>query len=197
MNRNVGAIELADLLRASHIKRWHIISTCQPQTLAEHNYNVATIALALYNEIVGGDLTTAPRDIALLLAAALFHDATEARMGDIPTPGKHLIRTFSNPKIFDQMDDYLMATVPLVRPPATAVGTPLYDFIKMADYIDAAVWLNENKVGARAGEVAAKCWVNMELFVEELTASSGANWRGAVNKVLLTMLAPTLRSKLS
>lgn len=190
-------IELSDLLRAGHIKRWHIISTQQPQTLAEHNYNVATIALALYNEIVGGDLTDNPREIALLLAAALFHDATETRMGDIPTPGKWLIRHFGGDGIFDQIDNYLMEAIPLVRPLSSVAGTPVYDFIKMADYIDAAAWIHENKVGARAGEVAAKCWVNMELYVEELTASSGVDWREAVNKVLTAMLAPTLRSRLS
>jgi 5'-deoxynucleotidase YfbR-like HD superfamily hydrolase len=187
-------IGLQDLLRASHVKRWHIVQTAREQTLAEHNYAVATLALALYNDVVGDDLTAAPREIAMLVVAALFHDAPEVRTGDIPTPAKRMIRHFAGEDIFDKIENHINREVPLV---GGVVSDSLYNFIRMADTIEAAVWIRENGLGARAKEVADKCWRNMEDLTNQLQIGTGQDWRSAVNKALDALLAPRLVSTLS
>lgn len=190
-------IGLQDLLRASHIKRWHIVMTAQQQTLAEHNYAVATIALSLYN-----DLTPTPcvEDISALTLAALYHDASEVRTGDIPTPGKRLIRHFGGADIFDKIERHIKPETPFVGELTTKQCCScalISDIIKMADHIEAAVWIRENGVGARAKEVAEKCWRDMEDCANHLQAETELEWRAAVNRVLAALLAPTLLSSLS
>ena len=94
----IPQITIQDHIRASHVKRWHIVHTLTHQTLAEHNYNVATIALYLYNEIPVPERHD--RDVEHLLCHALTHDVVEIRTGDIPTPGKALIKHFAGDSIF-------------------------------------------------------------------------------------------------
>lgn len=187
-------IGLQDLLRAGHVKRWHIVHTATVQTLAEHNYMVATIALSLYNDVVGPDGTVG--GVAALLASALFHDATEVRTGDIPTPGKRLIKHFGGDEMFNKIEHYINKEIPLIGHEIER-NESTDPFIRMADLIEAAVWIRENWVGTRAEEVARKCWQDMEDFANHMHASSGENWRGAVNNVLEAMLAPRLTSALS
>jgi hypothetical protein len=186
-------IGLQDLLRASHIKRWHIVCTAQQQTLAEHNYGVATIALSLYNDLTP---TVCAEDISTLALAALYHDAPEVRTGDIPTPGKRLIRHFGGADIFDKIDRYIKPETPFIGG-QPSVNPLINDTVKMADYIEAAVWIRENGVGNRAKEVAEKCWRDMEDYANHLQAETELEWRAAVNRVLAALLAPTLLSSLS
>ena len=187
-------IDVSDLLRASHIKRWHIVQTSRGQTLAEHCYNVTTIALALYDKLVGIDVDAASHEICILAISALYHDATEIRTGDIPTPGKRLIKHFGVESIFNNLEQQINPEVPFLHTPHRKY---LNNFIKMADSIDAAVWIRENGVGARAQEVAARCWHAMEELVQQLTTETGGDWHTAVNGILTAMLAPRLSSNLS
>ena len=79
-----------DLMRASHVKRWHIVNTSKEQNLAEHQWNVTVIGLRLY------ELTEGREPPAGFIAALMFHDVAEIRYGDIPTPGKAFIREMLN-----------------------------------------------------------------------------------------------------
>lgn len=175
---------LADKLRAGHVKRWHLINTSRDQTLAEHAYMVAVIAVQLYRQMsctIGG---LPPH----FLEAALMHDASEVRTGDIPTPGKKLIKAFAGDGVFDEIDEVLWggAGMPHMNP-------DYYKYIHVADLIEAATWIRENGVGPRAAEVAAKCWEAMEAEVIAL----GPVWVENVNYVLSAFLCPRIRSELS
>ena len=189
-------LTLQDLLRAQHVKRWHIVNTSREQTLAEHQYNVTTIALALYNSLVGVDLVINAGEICVLTLAALYHDAPEVRTGDIPTPSKRLIRHFGGAELFDNIENLINPDIPFIGKPHSGVRS-LNNFIVMADHIDAAYWIREHAVGARAREVADKCWQNMEDKTNELSAGTDQNWRLAVNDVLVSLLCPTMKSSLS
>lgn len=189
-------IGLQDLLRAAHVKRWHIVATAQQQTLAEHNYAVATLALSLYNDVAP---SVRAEDMLLLVLASMYHDASEIRTGDIPTPGKRLIRYFAGEDIFNKIEDHINKAVPFSIAPNKQVEPEsiIKDAITMADHIEAAVWIRENGVGKRAEEVAAKCWRDMEDCANKLQADTGLDWRSAVNKALTALLAPALTSSLS
>ncbi len=193
-------IGLQDLLRASHVKRWHLCNVSKEQTLADHGYMVATIALQLYHHIMqptaANTTFLAGHEIALLTMAALYHDATEVRTGDIPTPGKRLLKGIAGSTLFDSIDNTLLPDLPFMGIPRSECSH-LSDFVEMADKIEAAAWIRENGVGPRAMEVADKCWYSMEMLVSEFELETNGPWRSAVNLVLEALMCPRLRSDLS
>lgn len=82
----------AYLSRMKLIKRWSLMRNISPENIAEHSLQVAQIAHALAvigNQRFGDD--TDARDVVLL---ALYHDAGEVLIGDLPTPVKYF-----NPQI--------------------------------------------------------------------------------------------------
>lgn len=73
---------IQDKLRASNVKRWHIVTTSRPQSMAEHSFNVAHIGVELC-EALGF-----PEWRERVAVLALYHDLEEIYKGDIPTPAK-------------------------------------------------------------------------------------------------------------
>lgn len=77
----------AYLSRMKFIKRWGLMHNTYPENIQEHSLRVAMIAHALAvirNRLYGG--TVNPERVALL---ALYHDAGEVLIGDLPAPVKH------------------------------------------------------------------------------------------------------------
>jgi 5'-deoxynucleotidase YfbR-like HD superfamily hydrolase len=77
-------MNIQDKLRASSVKRWHIVATSRTQSLAEHQWNVAMIVKELVRR-------HRPESVALrnqLVLDALEHDLEEVITGDTPTPEK-------------------------------------------------------------------------------------------------------------
>lgn len=84
----------AYLFRMKLIRRWGLMHTTYPENVQEHSQRVALIAHSLAmirNRLYGGDVN-ADRVAAL----ALYHDASEALIGDLPAPVKYF-----NPEIRD------------------------------------------------------------------------------------------------
>lgn len=188
----MSQITLYDLLRIGHIKRWHNVNTSRDQTVAEHSYVVAIIALDLFQSVVGidpdngdGSMNTAS-DIML---AAIFHDSTEVIIGDIPTPAKKLILgKVGDPDFFDQIEKSLMPHVPYSG--NRGFNSDAMDFVKMADRIESYYWITENGVGNHAKAVALANRGLMEAKVFELEQKSGTDWLNPVNRVLETLGMP-------
>lgn len=77
----------AYLSRMKFIKRWGLMHNTYPENIQEHSLRVAMIAHALAvirNRLYGG--TVSPERVAAL---ALYHDAGEVLIGDLPAPVKH------------------------------------------------------------------------------------------------------------
>ena len=179
---------LYDFLRAGHVKRWHIVNVVRDQTMADHGYMVALIALNLFDQQVGvrDDLEGTLR----LLLAALFHDSTEIRTGDLPTPGKNLIREFvGDPEFFDKLEFEIMPEIPYLK---GHISAALEMFVKMADAIEAAHFIRENGAGRHAEIVAGGCWRRVEDLTAKYTELTGVDWYEAVNKVLSALGMPQL-----
>ena len=68
-----------DVMRMMVIKRWGIISMTRTQSVAEHSYNVAMMALNIYNNSRCLDAS-----VERILMLALTHDLPEIHTGDIP-----------------------------------------------------------------------------------------------------------------
>lgn len=169
----MNPLSFYELARTSHIKRWTIINTIKEQNLAEHQYNVTVIAMRLFINDVGEEPS------AKFIAAAMFHDAAEIRYGDIPTPGKaHIRKAIGDRKaaddadLFKTMDATIMPSIPFVGGELPSQESV---YIKLADLIEAAWWINENGAGHHAKTVADKCWRAVEDFVHECDMHNCAN----------------------
>lgn len=82
----------AYLSRMKFIKRWGLMHNTYPENVQEHSLRVAHIAHALAlikNKMFGGAVS--PDRVAVM---ALYHDAGEALIGDLPAPIKYF-----NPEI--------------------------------------------------------------------------------------------------
>ncbi len=70
---------------------WLLRGVPQVESVAEHAYGMATLALALCDVLnVAGELA-APLDVGRVLTIALLHDLAEARLTDLPGPARRLI----------------------------------------------------------------------------------------------------------
>ncbi len=82
----------AYLFRMRFIKRWGLMHNTYPENVQEHSLRVAQIAHALAvikNRLFNGEVD--PNRVAVL---ALYHDASEVLIGDLPSPIKYF-----NPEI--------------------------------------------------------------------------------------------------
>jgi len=82
----------AYLSRMKLIKRWSLMRNIGPENIAEHSLQVALIAHAL--ALIGNIYFGEDNDIGAITQLALFHDAGEVLIGDLPTPVKYF-----NPQI--------------------------------------------------------------------------------------------------
>lgn len=181
-----------DFMRAGHVKRWHIVNTVREQNIAEHQYLVAVIAMELFAKMV--DVKDDPEGFSRLVIMAMFHDAPEIRYGDFPSPVKRHIREIAGPAldkgdIFKVLDDALMPELPYIGGKADPA---LEHFVRMADAIEAAHWISENKAGIHAEAVAKGNGRRMAELAKELSELTNADWFEPVNDVLIELGMPYL-----
>lgn len=83
-------MNLTDIVKTGHVKRWQIVRTHRDQTIAEHMYKVTMIAGMIWDNLGTGNLSIKDRDgiRSRLIAIALIHDLPEIDSGDLPTPFK-------------------------------------------------------------------------------------------------------------
>jgi len=77
----------AHLARLRYIKRWGLMRNAEAEDVAQHSWEVAVLAHAL--AVISRDVFQQAVDPNAVAARALFHDATEAITGDLPTPVKY------------------------------------------------------------------------------------------------------------
>jgi len=89
INSNLRAMpnipeELEAIVRLPGVKRWGMVETFRPQSVAEHSATVAM--LVYYVSVSAPGMFFGPANSTV--GPALFHDIGEAFIGDIPTPTK-------------------------------------------------------------------------------------------------------------
>ncbi|HET6788548.1 MAG TPA: 5'-deoxynucleotidase [Aquabacterium sp.] len=77
----------AHLSRLRFIKRWGLMRNAVEEDVAQHSWEVAVLAHAL--ALIRRDVFGGAIDPNAVVTRALFHDATEAITGDLPTPVKY------------------------------------------------------------------------------------------------------------
>lgn len=178
-----------DFIHAAHIKRWHIVKATQVQTLAEHHWLVTVIALELYTRLRDPDGYD-PRDIAKLAMAAMFHDSAEIRTGDLPTPGKNLIREMSRDDVFERIDHAILPEIPYI---GGNLPTEFTYILGLADIIESYCWIKDNGIGNYTGLIAERMLNRIDRRVEEAKSALPAwDWGMAVSSIMHEILTGDL-----
>lgn len=135
---------IQDLLRAGDVKRWTIVRTSVPQSIAEHTFNVVMIARAIAKE--------AGIDDKYVIKYALEHDLDEIRTGDIPSPTKKSMAIEGAHVEYRGVNKPNEHTVP-------------WAMVKAADLIESCWFITENAVGRHAKEVESYMWDKFNSFL--------------------------------
>jgi len=153
----------AHLSRLRFIKRWGLMRNAVEEDVAQHSWEVAVLAHAL--AVISRDVLGKDVDPNAVATRALFHDATEAITGDLPTPVKYspAMRHATGNLEGEVCEEMLGLLPPAVRPALRAAmdhhewPTAEARLIKSADRL--AAWLKcraELRYGNREFEQAAQ-----------------------------------------
>lgn len=130
---------LGDVLRASDVTRWQIVNVHRPQSVAEHTFNVAMIALRLAKS------QDAPTRAEVMMWA-LLHDLSEVVLGDIATPVKYLTGMKEKLVELEQSMSYLDHPLDGLK-----VRPAVKKLVKQADLIESILYLD--RAGADSAHV--------------------------------------------
>jgi 5'-deoxynucleotidase YfbR-like HD superfamily hydrolase len=126
--------------RMMHTKRWTIINTARPQTIAEHTCGVMML---LDSEATDAGLS-AEQHLALL-RHALYHDAFEVVSGDMPGSFK---RNNAEVKSAISKAEEAASWVPSAECPPE-----LKHLMRAADLAESVIYLDDAGIGRRARRV--------------------------------------------
>ena len=143
----MSELKLKDILRAQNVKRWVIVNTSRNQSLAEHSFNVIAITRELCNRLNVND--------ARAMKYAFDHDLDEILTGDIPTPAKKRLG-------IDTGDGYEGKSLVECSDLEIAV-------VKVADVLEAILFIEENGVGQHASEVMQYLREKLDKVLGDLT----------------------------
>jgi 5'-deoxynucleotidase YfbR-like HD superfamily hydrolase len=128
---------ICKLMDAQYIKRWSIVGTMTENTLPTHSFNVAMLAMELYNRMPEMKKVYPESQVCYY---ALIHDIGEVYTGDIPTPTKVKMKQAGL-----DINTFDMDAVQENHAPAQ-----IQRIIKAADLLDNYMFIEENAVGPRA-----------------------------------------------
>lgn len=147
-----------DLLGLGDVQRWGVIKTLRQQSVAEHSFNVAVIAMELAER-----LECTSRSVANIVMWAIVHDAPETLTGDVDGKFKR-----DNPIVRDTMrlveDEYF----PWYRDCHHTVPEFIRHIVKTADRIEAIQFIKVWGLGPRADDVYREL---LSILFEEIVPS--------------------------
>lgn len=174
-------LTLADLARSGHVTRWHSVRTSRDQTLAEHHYMVTRISNRLAKDIIGPDLT----DSALLqiMEYASLHDTPELLMGDLPSPLKrHIEKLSGDANPIEAIEKEIAPWLFEMKAAMKQAHPEHLIIIKLADIIDALVFIIDEGIGAHAKQVTQRLYGMLEDKLKEaISEFPQYNWRRTID----------------
>lgn len=138
-------MELNELMRMSHVKRWGIVNTSRPQSLAEHSFNVILISTQLAQAMKWNGMMH-PSQLLHLVTWAMLHDSVEVFTGDTPTPHKAMLRQHGA-NLRAAEESYSRGYYEAAN---KARGTVVAMVTKLADTMEAVHFLKDHGVGDHA-----------------------------------------------
>lgn len=147
--------QLKFLYEGGRVQRFHCQALVKPQNVAEHSFYVAALVALMYGDCEGQAL----RGLRIL-AAALWHDLAEHKIGDVQSPAKRASKELKN--ILDTMEAASLKTVGLW----TNLDAVEKRMLKMADNLDVlATCLRERTLGNLTLE---EVYENNKSYIEKL-----------------------------
>lgn len=165
-------MNLRQILRSSHVKRWHIVETSKQQTVAEHIFNVCMIA-----EEICQSLELPRWDQLDVIEYALHHDTPEAILGDIPTPTKNGI-------LGGQLAEMLRHLERNADPKSTAPNALAASIVKLADTLDAVHFLALYGVGSHAAWVRTRLVSSIDTVLGDMVRMDVAKVKPLIDRIL-------------
>lgn len=166
----------AYLSRLKHIRRWGLMRSTMEENVAEHSFHVSVVAHALCvikNRLFGGNVEE--KDVVL---AAIYHEAGEAIMGDLPTPVKYFDKDMTNAyKRIEKHAEKMMADMlpeemrPAIQPYVLGeVDEKVRCIVKAADKLCAYIKCMEEKKSGNAefDKAGARILEGLELMAKEM-----------------------------
>lgn len=170
--------ELEIMLRLPSIKRWQIIPVLKNQSVAEHSYRVWLLATHLYDTVFPTPHNSFERE--LVQRWALLHDVDEVLTGDIPSTVKTLLEEVQ-PGIMHRFTDRVMVDLPTASAARAGISnTAAGLLVKIADNVEAVLYLQENGMGNIDPIIATRMLAIEQLFAKGVKMYTGVNW-GAVS----------------
>lgn len=128
----------ADLLCLADVHRWNVVKTVRSQSVAEHSFAVAVIAMEICERL--GVYPT-----ATVMWHALTHDMPEVLTGDIDGKFKR-----DNPEV----KAAIVAAEKRAFPDLSRIGDPGVEaVVKLADKIEGLAWISVWGHGPRADDI--------------------------------------------
>ena len=127
---------LFETLRLNATSRWGIVQMNRTQSVAEHTFGVATIALHLASKV-----NITGYQLADLMVHSLTHDLDEIYSGDIPASEKG---SFS-----DALDDWHTAMFPKHCEYKNKLPTIIKQLVKVADLMEAIIYARRHCIDVR------------------------------------------------
>jgi 5'-deoxynucleotidase len=155
---------LQDLLALSHVPRWGVVPTTRPQSVAEHSFRVAAIAMEICRALNGEQLPSATIIEYHVVLWAIIHDAPEAETGDLPSTVKGA---------FPGLKSIEMGACPWMNR-MQAITHPLERaIVGVADKIEAILFIREWGVGPKARYAEERDTAILRERVEEARSKLG------------------------
>ncbi len=149
--QSIPKINLQDISRSGHVTRWHSVRTLRDQTLAEHHYMVTMLANKMVKDILIKPISDSER--LLLIEYALWHDTPELLMGDLASPLKRQIEEISgNNNPIEQIENEIAPWLSVLSD-KIKTKPELYIIFKLADVMDAIIFINQEGIGNHAKAV--------------------------------------------
>lgn len=156
-----------ELRTASVVRRWSIVRTLHPDTVAEHQFYVCFYALQVAR------LLNWAGPQADLMYFALMHDVEELVTGDIVSPVKRGI--IDEGRYPDFVSAQMAERLPLIERQGDAImeskhGTEIERIVKVADKIDAVIFLiiEQTMGNGRIGPLLADAMENLVIAWHDL-----------------------------
>lgn len=134
--------QTSEFLRSSHIKRWGIVQTAVPQSIAEHSYRVWILVRRW-----GADIKMSREQQAMAQELALLHDLPEIRTGDAPTPHK-------SPEVKAMLAEIEEEILPELAELESKCTSKVKDLVKFCDTAESVLFLAVNGLGKHAADVS-------------------------------------------
>lgn len=157
---------IQDLLALSHVPRWGVVPVTRPQSVAEHSFRVAAIAMEICRYINGEELPSAGIIEYHVILWALVHDAPESETGDFPST----IKDDFGVKILKVFED---ARCPWIGKMRMRIHPLEAAIVGVADKIEAILWIRIWGVGPKARYAEERDTAILRARVEEARSRFG------------------------